>query len=57
MSSKTQHSVAALAWLAIFLAVFLWSAIHPKDRLTWVLEVLPAVIGFGAVIWCYLRFP
>jgi len=33
--------------LLSFLAVLLWSGIAPKDRLTWVLEVLPAVIGVG----------
>ena len=38
------------AWLAIFFAVLIWSGIGPKDRLTWVLEVGPAVIGLG-IIW------
>ena len=32
-------------WFAIFLAVFLWSGINPKDHFTWVLEVLPAFIA------------
>ncbi len=50
-------SMPALIWALIFLAVLIWSAIAPKDRATWVLEVLPAVIGFGLVLWCYLRFP
>ncbi|MEE3170505.1 MAG: DUF2238 domain-containing protein [Pseudomonadota bacterium] len=49
--------LAPLAWVIAFLAVFLWSAIDPRDRMTWVLEVLPAVIGFGLVIWCYFRYP
>ncbi len=38
------------AWIAIFLVVLLWSAIGPNDYVTWVLEVVPAVLG-GAVLW------
>ena len=37
-------------WIAIFLAVLLWSGIGPKDYPTWFLEVIPAVLG-GAVLW------
>jgi putative membrane protein len=33
------------AWIGIFLIVFAWSAIGPKDYFTWALEVSPAVIG------------
>lgn len=29
----------------VFFAVLTWSAIAPKDRLTWVLEARPAIIG------------
>jgi putative membrane protein len=32
-------------WLIVFLATLIWSAIQPKDYLTWFLEVLPALIG------------
>ena len=32
-------------WIVIFSTVFVWSAIEPKDRFTWFLEVLPAIIG------------
>ena len=32
-------------WLGIFFAVLIWSGIEPKDRLTWVLEAGPAIIG------------
>jgi putative membrane protein len=41
--------------LLSFLAVLLWSGIAPKDRLTWVLEVLPAVIGVGILVSLYPR--
>jgi len=33
------------AWLIIFLVVLVWSGVGPKDYLTWLLEVSPAVIG------------
>jgi len=45
-----------LLWIATFAAVFLWSAIGPRDRLTWVLEVLPAVVGAGVLAVTYRRF-
>lgn len=44
-------------WVSVFIAVFVWSAIGPRDRAIWVLEVLPAVIGFGLVVWCFFRYP
>ena len=31
--------------LVIFVIVFVWSAINPHDYLTWLLEVIPGVIG------------
>ncbi len=43
-------------WLAIFLATLLWSAIDPKDRITWWLEVLPAIAGALALAFTYRRF-
>lgn len=38
------------SWLAIFLVVFAWSAINPKDYPTWFLEVFPAALA-AAIIW------
>lgn len=56
--NPTVKPMASLvAWVAVFLAVFLWSGIEPKDRATWVLEVLPAAVGFGLVVWCFFRYP
>ena len=50
-------SPGALAWAAAFLAVLAWSAIAPKDRLTWWLEVAPA-LGFVVVLAATrARFP
>ncbi|MHC3994201.1 DUF2238 domain-containing protein [Thiomicrolovo sp. ZZH C-3] len=48
---------AGAVWVAVFAAVLLWSAIAPKDRLTWVLEVTPALIGFLVLAATYRRFP
>jgi len=46
-----------LLWSAVFLAVLAWSGIGPKDRFTWVLEVLPAIIGFLVLAATWRRFP
>lgn len=45
-----------LLWIGIFSAVFIWSAIDPKDYFTWLLEVSPAVIGFAVVAATYSRY-
>lgn len=37
-------------WILLFTLVLLWSGWAPADRLTWVLEALPALIAF-AVLW------
>lgn len=48
---------ARLVWTALFLAVLAWSAIDPKDRLTWWLEVAPALAGFLVLAATWRRFP
>lgn len=44
-------------WLAVFIAVLIWSGIQPKDSLTWVLEVLPAVMGLLVLAVTRNSFP
>lgn len=44
-------------WLGLYLATLVWSGIGPKDRLTWALEVAPAVIGLILVVATRRRFP
>lgn len=44
-------------WLGIYALVLLWSAIAPKDRLTWVLEVSPALIGLVILAATFRAFP
>lgn len=46
-----------IIWVTIFCAVFLWSAIEPKDQFTWFLEVLPALIGGVLMVLSMRRFP
>ncbi len=54
---KPYTSVWPVVWTALFLAVFIWSAINPKDYPTWVLEVAPAVIGFIVLVLTRKSFP
>lgn len=46
-----------LAWLGVFIAVLAWSAIGPADRVTWWLEVAPALIGLFILAITRRRFP
>ena len=43
-------------WIIIFFAVLIWSGINPKDQFTWLLEVLPALIGIIILTFTYNRF-
>ena len=45
-----------ITWIAILAAVFIWSAIEPKDRPTWFLEVFPVIIGAVVLAATYLNF-
>ena len=49
---------AAYLWIlvGVWLAVFTWSAISPRDRFTWFLEVLPAVAALILLAATYRRF-
>ena len=44
-------------WILIFLAVLAWSAVEPREVITWWLEVLPAIIGLIIIAITYRRFP
>jgi putative membrane protein len=43
--------------LAAVAVVFVWSGWAPKDRLTWVLEVFPAVVAIPLLVATRRRFP
>lgn len=57
MPVKPNCSPACFAWLAIFMAVFTWSAIKPYDSFTWFLEVIPAIIAVVALTVTRARYP
>jgi len=49
MSEASEKDIKALpaSLLVLWLAagvIFVWSAIHPHDYFTWILEVFPAII-------------
>jgi putative membrane protein len=60
---KSMHEASSVRYrfhlvlLATLLLIFFWSAIEPADRFTWVLEVLPAVLGVLALMATFRRFP
>ncbi|MGB7403475.1 MAG: DUF2238 domain-containing protein [Arcobacter sp.] len=43
-------------WLIIFITIFIWSGINPKDQFTWFLEVFPAIFGFIILAYTYKSF-
>ena len=50
-------NVKLTSWLLIFFSVLVWSAIGPADRLTWWMEVVPALVGLIVLIATRERFP
>ena len=56
-ADKTFATSAPAIWTGLFLIVFIWSAINPKDQFTWILEVAPAIIGFIILIVTRKTFP
>ena len=45
-----------LGFLMVVCAVLAWSAVHPHDYFTWLLEVMPALIGIPFLIVNYNKF-
>ncbi|MEA3211667.1 MAG: putative rane protein [Chthoniobacter sp.] len=45
-----------LCLLGVVLAVLVWSGIAPKDRMTWWLEVTPALLGLAVLVAIRRRF-
>jgi putative membrane protein len=44
-------------WIAVFAGVLLWSGFEPKDTVTWMLEVVPAVVAAILLFATRRRFP
>jgi putative membrane protein len=59
LSSPPETRAEPLHWtlLLIFGVVLIWSGITPYDRLTWVLEIVPALIALPILIFTFRRFP
>jgi putative membrane protein len=49
--------MARLAWATLFCSVLIWSGWQPKDQLTWLLEVFPALLGALLMLLTRQRFP
>lgn len=46
-----------IAWIIVFMTALICSGVSPADRMTWGLEVFPAIVG-GLVLWFTReRFP
>lgn len=56
MNTASKSNLSLVVWLAVFMSVFVWSAIHPKDTLTWSLEVAPSIIGVTLMAFTYNSF-
>jgi len=50
-------NLKTLVWITVFLSVLIWSAVEPADRLTWWMEVIPALLGFVILWLTRKRFP
>lgn len=51
-----QQTRSHLVLLLIAVIVLIWSGIHPHDRYTWVLEVLPAIVAAVILVAIYKPF-
>jgi len=57
MKQSNSLSRKSYLWLGIFFGVLVWSGIEPKDRLTWVLEAGPAIVGLLVMAKTRISFP
>lgn len=46
-----------IALLVSMIAILVWSGVAPRDRLTWLLEVWPVMLGGIVLVLTYRRFP
>jgi putative membrane protein len=56
MERQARFPRTVLVLFAVAAGVFVWSAIHPRERVTWLLEVFPAIGGAIILIATYRRF-
>ena len=50
-------NVKTLIWVSVFAVILTWSAFEPADRLTWWMEVIPAIAGLVILFLTRQRFP
>lgn len=43
-------------WMLLYFGVLFWSGYDPIDRLTWFLEVVPALVGFCILVYTRNKF-
>ena len=55
-SDSTQQTILLIAAALLTIALCV-SAIHPYDRPTWIMEVMPVLIGLPVLAFTYKRFP
>ena len=48
---------ALLLAAAALVALLVWSGLHPHDRLTWLMEVMPVMIALPLMAATYRRMP
>lgn len=53
MRRLTNFHIFLLVSLAV---IFVWSGYEPRDRFTWFLEVLPAILGLAVLFYTFGRF-
>lgn len=56
MNTLKHSNTNLILWISLCVMVFVWSAIDPKDYLTWFLEVLPVMIGVVLMLFTYSSF-
>jgi putative membrane protein len=56
LHSAGKGAIIKYLWIIIFTVVLVWSGINPKDRLTWALEIFPAVIAAAVLAYTYRSF-
>ena len=53
----TQHGREPVILLVAGLALLALSGLHPRGRLTWLMEVAPVLLGVPILVGTYTRFP
>jgi putative membrane protein len=56
ISPSRQQTILSLAAI-VLIAILIASGLHPYDRATWLMEVLPVLIALPILAWSYRRFP